>query len=126
MSVAQPYAPATTRRLIRALERRRRHAAELADSLHAEIDDVMATQDLSDLIDEDGGYDPEAADQMVAVTELIEHEIRDIDDALARAARGELGLCVRCGDRIPLERLRAVPSTSWCVGCRRSVQRISA
>lgn len=120
MSAQKPYSDSTTRSLVRSLEERRHHAEDLAQMLHAEIDDAHETQDLSDLIDEDGGYSPEG-EEMVAVAELLEHEIDDIDDALDRASRGELGICTRCGARIPLQRLKAVPATAWCVECSRMI-----
>jgi DnaK suppressor protein len=40
-----------------------------------------------------------------------------IDEALDRLARGEYGLCVDCGEPIPLARLEAVPSARRCVEC---------
>lgn len=120
MSSRKRFADSTTRSLVRTLEQRRNHAEELAEMLHEEIDGAHETQDMSDLIDEDGGYAPEG-EEMVAVAELLEHEISDIDEALDRAERGELGTCARCGARIPLQRLRAVPSTAWCVECSQMV-----
>jgi RNA polymerase-binding transcription factor DksA len=40
-----------------------------------------------------------------------------VDDALARAASGCFGRCVRCGAAIGQERLRALPAAARCVHC---------
>lgn len=42
-----------------------------------------------------------------------------IDRALDRAGRGEFGACARCGEAIPLTRLRALPGTEICIACAR-------
>jgi RNA polymerase-binding protein DksA len=43
--------------------------------------------------------------------------IEEIDLALSRIAEGTYGSCEVCGKVIPLERLRAVPATRYCVNC---------
>ena len=42
-------------------------------------------------------------------------ELRDIDDALARMADGTYGICIDCGEEIPLARLRAEPAARRCL-----------
>lgn len=44
-------------------------------------------------------------------------EIRAIDAALNRIEAGTFGICVRCGDAISPERLRAVPHAPLCQTC---------
>jgi DnaK suppressor protein len=44
-------------------------------------------------------------------------EIRKIDAALARAEADEYGLCLDCGEDIPLGRLQADPTAARCVAC---------
>lgn len=44
-------------------------------------------------------------------------EIRRIEAALARLARGEYGTCVKCGARIDEARLDALPDTPHCRDC---------
>jgi DnaK suppressor protein len=43
-----------------------------------------------------------------------------IDVALKRFDFGVGGLCIECGEPIPLERLRAAPSSLTCPDCQRS------
>lgn len=40
-----------------------------------------------------------------------------LDRALERAAQGSFGVCDRCGERIPLGRLRALPGATTCLSC---------
>lgn len=41
-----------------------------------------------------------------------------IDEAFARIEDGSYGLCEECGDQIGIERLRARPVTTLCIGCK--------
>jgi acetoin utilization protein AcuB len=50
---------------------------------------------------------------------LASRRLAALDHALARAAQGRLGICERCGGRIPRARLRALPGTPVCVVCAR-------
>ena len=45
-------------------------------------------------------------------------ELDAIDWALQRMQNGDYGLCEHCGRRIPLGRLKALPSTTMCVRCQ--------
>jgi DnaK suppressor protein len=44
-------------------------------------------------------------------------EIEEIDAALRRLGEGRYGVCVGCGDAIPIARLRALPATLRCLEC---------
>jgi DnaK suppressor protein len=46
-----------------------------------------------------------------------------VDEALARLRAGTFGMCVRCGDPIPLERLEALPWAARCIDCQRVAAR---
>jgi CBS domain-containing protein len=50
---------------------------------------------------------------------LAAARLRQIDAALERHRRGELGRCARCERTIPLGRLQALPSAEHCVRCAR-------
>jgi CBS domain-containing protein/RNA polymerase-binding transcription factor DksA len=49
--------------------------------------------------------------------ELAARRLEAIDRALDHAAQGRLSVCDRCGGRIPIQRLRALPGTTVCVRC---------
>ncbi len=41
-----------------------------------------------------------------------------IDSALARIENGRYGICMKCGKKIPKERLEAIPYALLCVECK--------
>ncbi len=49
--------------------------------------------------------------------------IRLIDSALSRMQNGRFGLCIKCGKKIPKERLRAIPYALMCISCKTSDER---
>jgi RNA polymerase-binding protein DksA len=57
-----------------------------------------------------------------AIGEAAQNELAAIDEALQRLATGAYGICKRCGDHIPLERLLAVPSATTCADCANTPQ----
>jgi len=48
-----------------------------------------------------------------------EERLRYIDEALGRAAKGRYGICAGCSQPIPIDRLRALPFSIYCVECQR-------
>jgi DnaK suppressor protein len=44
--------------------------------------------------------------------------ISKIKEALLRIEDGTYGICEKCGDDIPVNRLKARPVTSQCIGCK--------
>jgi RNA polymerase-binding protein DksA len=44
--------------------------------------------------------------------------LAEIEAALARIDDGTYGVCEECGRPIPVERLRAMPATRYCVSCQ--------
>jgi RNA polymerase-binding protein DksA len=50
-------------------------------------------------------------------------ELAAIDAALARIETGSYGTCEHCAERIPLERLRAVPTATTCIHCSEERER---
>ena len=50
------------------------------------------------------------------------HELDEIEDALARLARGTYGCCQACGVAISPARLSAVPTARHCVECQRKLE----
>lgn len=44
--------------------------------------------------------------------------LKKIDDALGRLATNTYGICERCGEEIPYERLKARPVTTLCITCK--------
>lgn len=107
------------------VEERRRVLATI-DYLH--VDNSRSIEDET----EEETFDQHIAD---AATITVEREIensleesekeklRAIDDALTRIEQGTFGLCERCGNPIPEERLEARPYATMCVPCKQAEER---
>lgn len=57
---------------------------------------------------------------------LLSHELvrlRDIDAALARIKTGTYGICIDCGEAIPVARLEALPTAMSCVKCQQTYEK---
>ena len=76
----------------------------------------------------EGGFDDDPADAGSASFEretaqsLSNHArglLVQIDDALRRIEAGTYGACERCGEKIELARLEALPSATLCMDCKR-------
>ena len=66
----------------------------------------------------DSGTDAFEEDLRLARMESAGNEIAEIEEALHRIHEGEFGICDGCGDPISLDRLRAIPYTRLCLGCK--------
>jgi RNA polymerase-binding protein DksA len=49
--------------------------------------------------------------------------LKTIDSALTRIKQGKYGLCVKCGKRIPKDRLEAIPYALMCIECKTAEER---
>ena len=95
-------------------------------ALVAELrDDVRKTR--AERYGEVAGEVPDHGDESVAalIADLDQAELsRDVDElrgleaARERIAKGDYGVCVDCGRDIGFERLRAAPSAIRCIACQ--------
>ncbi|MDR2184065.1 MAG: TraR/DksA family transcriptional regulator [Treponema sp.] len=46
-----------------------------------------------------------------------------IESALTRIQQGKYGLCMKCGKRIPKDRLEAIPYALMCIECKTAEER---
>jgi DnaK suppressor protein len=90
------------------------------DALTREFDAMVAASESANGDDE---HDPEGAtiaferQQLAALLDSAHQRLADVDAALARAAAGDYGRCVDCGQEIALERLAARPQARTCIAC---------
>jgi RNA polymerase-binding protein DksA len=75
--------------------------------------------------------DPDSSEQAVQMEDdmslggqaaLIARQIASVKRALTRIENGAYGECVRCGDKIAIERLEARPEAALCIECARREQ----
>jgi DnaK suppressor protein len=99
---------------------------EERSELLSQVQDLDAEADVNNW--REGGFDDDPADAGSASFEretaqsLSNHARRlltQIDDALRRLDAGTYGVCERCGQRIELERLDAIPYATLCLECKR-------
>jgi DnaK suppressor protein len=98
---------------------------------------LRAAHDIVEDDDDGSELSSAAGDQHLAdhATDMLDHEmdesleenaeelVREIDLAIGRIDAGTYGLCSRCGQPIPDERLDAVPYAVLCVSCKRLEER---
>ena len=51
------------------------------------------------------------------------NKLKLIDSALSRIEQNKYGSCIKCGKKIPRERLEAIPSALLCVECKTEDER---
>lgn len=102
------------------LEEIRREASDRVRELEARLD--VLKRDRRGESDDDE-HDPEGVtlssewSHLQGVLDGARAELKSIDDALEREARGTYGVCVDCGNEIPPGRLEARPFAVRCVPC---------
>ena len=57
--------------------------------------------------------------RLLSVMKALRANLRWVDRALNKMELGTYGVCERCGNEIPLERLEALPWAILCVECAR-------
>ena len=55
---------------------------------------------------------------VLSLTEMDRKQLVMVEEALARLARGEYGLCQQCAEEIPRKRLEVAPWVRYCVRCQ--------
>ncbi|MDR1443275.1 MAG: TraR/DksA family transcriptional regulator [Treponema sp.] len=83
-----------------------------------EIVEGMDPKDLADIASDD--IDRKMI-EAIGSQEL--KRLRLIDSALTRIQQGKYGLCIKCGKRIPQERLEAIPYALMCIECKIAEER---
>ncbi len=79
---------------------------EQEDAVELPADDLDVARSLEDMETEAG------------LIERCEYRLKAIDAALSRLERGRYGICEKCKEEIPIERLKAVPFAAYCIDCQ--------
>lgn len=80
-------------------------------------DETGATGELS-MIDQhpaDVGSETFAREAEEGISESVEEELAEVDEALRRLDEGTYGRCQACGQPIDAERLQALPAARYCL-----------
>jgi len=93
-----------------------------ASALRAEADEIARDRDPGDVqFDEESGQGDTMnveRERDLALSAQAMEAVAEIDRALDKLADGTYGICERCGQQIPKERLRAIPWAALCVQCK--------
>ncbi|MGI6375621.1 MAG: TraR/DksA C4-type zinc finger protein [Anaerolineae bacterium] len=90
-----------------------REIARLEAQLKEEIEPASATDDDS----ADAAADIYERGKIISLIDNLENKIHSLDRALEMVADGTYGICEKCGEAIPIERLQIMPETTLCVRC---------
>ena len=83
-----------------------------------EIVEGMEPKDLADIASDDIDR------KMIEALDSQEmKQLKLIDSAITRIQQGKYGLCMKCGKKIPKERLEAIPYALMCIECKTADER---
>ncbi len=93
-----------------------------ASSLRAEAEQLAADREPGDVqFDEESGEGDTLnveRERDLALSAQAMGAVDEIDKALLKIEAGTYGICEKCGEPIPRERLRALPYAALCVRCK--------
>jgi len=98
--------------------------AEIVDNLIASNEDfkeIMEGMDPKDLADIASDDIDRKMIEAIGSQEL--KRLKLIDSALTRIKQGKYGHCIKCGKRIPQDRLIAIPYALMCIECKSEDER---
>jgi DnaK suppressor protein len=109
-------APAGTDLLVQEQLQAEARLAELTAELEA-VGTDLETEVTFDDEDAEGATSSHDRERVVALLASARRHLQDVREALARVDAGTYGVCERCGQPIPPERLEALPAAKACVTC---------
>src|SRR5262249_45346480 len=117
-----PPAPSPLAKLKEGLEEERDRHLRQAEELQAEAEQLASEREQGDTqFDEESGEGDTVSverERDLALSASARQTVDDIERALERVPAGTFGLCVTCGDRIPVARLEVIPWAEQCVKCK--------
>ena len=107
---------------LKALYEERETYTRQATSLRAEADQLAQDRDPGDVqFDEESGQGDTMnveRERDLALSAQALAAVEEIDRAIAKIDDGTYGVCEKCGENIPKERLKALPYAALCVKCK--------
>lgn len=61
---------------------------------------------------------------ILALKQILENDLKNIDEALERIKNGTYGICRRCQKEIELKRLRVEPAATLCSKCVKKIEKL--
>jgi len=98
--------------------------AEIVDALVAsseEFKEIMEGEEPKDLADVASDDMDRKMIEAIGTQEL--KRLKLIESAITRIKQGKYGHCIKCGKRIPQDRLIAIPYALMCIDCKSEEER---
>ncbi|WP_461246817.1 TraR/DksA family transcriptional regulator [Treponema sp. R6D11] len=98
--------------------------AEIVDALVAsseEFKEIMEGEEPKDLADIASDDTDRKMIEAIGTQEL--KRLKLIESAITRIKQGKYGHCIKCGKRIPQDRLIAIPYALMCIECKSEEER---
>ena len=92
--------------------------SQLRGMLREQMSMSWQEHSIGDFADDAAESEQTAVDSWL--TDAEHRELGLIQEALAKVANGQYGLCEECGGKIGRERLKYLPYAALCVACQRS------
>jgi DnaK suppressor protein len=92
------------------LDQQRRFRVRQLAELEAEIDRAAESTDAAEIARR------QVAEKLAVAAR---HALADIDGTISLITSGRYGRCRGCDTEIPIHLLRVIPTTQWCLDCRR-------
>jgi len=103
----------------RLVDIRKRLLREVDMAEEALREDVVKPGDITSLPTHSADQDVEGLDAEIAIAQNEELLLEQVNAALERIRAGKFGVCEQCGRTIDVQRLQAIPYTSYCIDCAR-------
>ena len=121
------FAPKTLEKLRRLLEEERETYLRQARDLAAEAEALASEREPGDTqFDEESGEGDTLnveRERDLALSASANQAVEEIDRALRRMDAGTYGICERCGKKIAVARLEALPFAALCIECKSREER---
>ena len=121
------FPPKTLERLRRLLEEERETYVRQARDLAAEAEALASEREPGDTqFDEESGEGDTLnveRERDLALSASATQAVEEIDRALRRMDAGSYGICERCGKKIGVARLEALPFAALCIECKSREER---
>ena len=119
--MVRKLAKSTVQRFRKRLEDEQERLGQLIEEYERELEVARMTESSSDRSPDPGNAEASSMKLEYAKELSIEQNTIDllgkVRHALSRIDSGGYGICERCGDAIPVERLDALPYSTLCVSC---------
>lgn len=119
--MARTLAKSTVDRFRKRLEAEEQRLQDLIADYERELEEARLTESSSDRSPDPGNAEASSMKLELAKELSIEQNTTDllgkVQNALRRIESGGYGICERCGKAIPVERIDALPYSTFCVDC---------